>query len=224
MMIRRVAWVLVSCAALCGACAGPSENVRQRVTEALAAPATPSAAADVAAAAAPPCGDPAASLRPPSAMPPANQMPAATYMKTIQDRGRLIAGIDQTTLLFGVRNPRTGRIEGFDADVLREVARAIFGNPDAIEFKAINFEARLTLVQQGAVDIIADRVTMTCQRWGDVSFTSEYFHGAKKLATLTGNAANQPSDLSGKTVCVAAGSTTRDLVARLIPTAKLLEL
>jgi polar amino acid transport system substrate-binding protein len=75
------------------------------------------------------CGDREASLRP-GPLPTPGAMPPGSTMAAIAQRGRLIAGVDQDTYLFGFRNPATGQLEGFDIDIAREVARAIFGDPD----------------------------------------------------------------------------------------------
>ena len=50
-------------------------------------------------------------------------------MAKIRARGFLIAGVDQSTYHFGFLSPLTGKIEGFDIDMIRAVADAIFGNP-----------------------------------------------------------------------------------------------
>ena len=50
-------------------------------------------------------------------------------MAKIRARGYLIAGVDQSTYHFGFLNPLNGQIEGFDIDMIRAVANAIFGNP-----------------------------------------------------------------------------------------------
>jgi len=57
-------------------------------------------------------------------------MPAGSFMETIRQRGRLIAGVSADTLLFGFRNPVSGKLEGFDIDMVREIARAIFDDPN----------------------------------------------------------------------------------------------
>ena len=66
------------------------------------------------------------------------QVTAGSYMAKIRARGYLIAGVDQSTYHFGFLNPLTGRIEGFDIDMIRAVAQAIFGNPDKVVYKAIS--------------------------------------------------------------------------------------
>jgi polar amino acid transport system substrate-binding protein len=140
-------------------------------------------------------------------------------MRTIQDRGRLIAGVDQTTLLFGYRDPQTGAIQGFDIDILREVARAIFGTPDAIELKAATSAQRLPLVQSGAVDIVASLVTVNCARWRDVDFSSVYYLAHQKVLVTAGSGINNVADLGGKLVCATSGSTSIDNIRQIAASA-----
>ena len=56
-------------------------------------------------------------------------MPAGSSMARIQKRGRLIAGVSADTLLLGARNPISGRIEGFDIDVLHQSRRRSSATP-----------------------------------------------------------------------------------------------
>ena len=44
--------------------------------------------------------------------------------------GRLVAGVAADTYLLGSRNPFTGQIEGFDIDMVKAIADAIFGTDD----------------------------------------------------------------------------------------------
>ena len=53
-------------------------------------------------------------------------------MARILARGHLIAGVDQSTYHFGYFNPLDGQTEGFDIDMIKAVAKAIFGNPDKV--------------------------------------------------------------------------------------------
>src|SRR5215471_17149062 len=92
----------------------------------LAAPASPN----------PKCADPTASFRP-TPLPQPGRMPAGTLMRRIQQRGHLVAGVDQNTLLFAYLDPFTGRIQGFEIDLVRQIAKAILGNPNAVVFKAV---------------------------------------------------------------------------------------
>ena len=67
---------------------------------------------------APQCGNAVASYAPSGPLPFPGAMPAGSTMAQIQQRGRLIAGVSADTLLFGFRNPFSGKLEGFDIDLV----------------------------------------------------------------------------------------------------------
>ena len=102
-------------------------------------------------------------------------MPAGSTMAKIQKRGRLIAGVSADTLLLGARNPISGKIEGFDIDMLHEISQAIFGDPNKIELRVVTAADRLPVLQDRSVDIVARNMTITCARWKDIAFSSEYY-------------------------------------------------
>jgi polar amino acid transport system substrate-binding protein len=135
-------------------------------------------------------------------------MPANSFMKKIQDVGHLVVGVDQTTLLFGSLNPKTGIIEGFDIDMLRQVSQAIFGTPDKIQMVAITSAQRIPYVQQGKVDIVARTMTINCDRWKQVDFSTEYYRANQRVLVPLGSPAQGLQDLGGKKVCATAGSTS----------------
>jgi polar amino acid transport system substrate-binding protein len=131
-------------------------------------------------------------------------------MARIRARGYLIAGVDQSTYHFGYLNPLDGQIEGFDIDMVRAVAQAIFGNPDKVEFKSISDAQRipaLTTSGSGSVDIVAHTMTITCQRLTQVDFSSVYFDAHQRvLIPDNSTATNGLADLAGQKVCATTGS------------------
>jgi len=147
------------------------------------------------------------SLRPPATMPAPGKMPTGSFMATIKRRGYLIAGVNAGLLDFGYLNPGTGKIEGFEIDLVREIARAIFGNPNAVQLVALTVTQREPFVQQGNVDIVVDAVTMTCARAQKVDFSTEYYDAKQRVLVPSTSHANSIADLSGKKVCATAGST-----------------
>ena len=70
-----------------------------------------------------------ASLRPPATLPVPGNMPAGSFMAKIQRRGYLIAGVNAGLLNFGYFNPSTGKIEGFEIDLVHEIARVDLREP-----------------------------------------------------------------------------------------------
>ena len=152
--------------------------------------------------------NPRASLRLQGALPAPGQMPAGSTMQKIQQNGLLRVGVDQNTYLFGYRNPATGQVEGFDIDVVKEVARAIFGDPNKVQLIAITSAQRIPYVQQKKVDIVADTMTINCSRLQQVDFSSVYYEAGQRLLVSRSSKAASLDDMGGKKVCAAAGSTS----------------
>jgi len=170
------------------------------------------------------CGDPKASSRPQGALPAPNQMPAGSFMDTIHARGRLVVGVAPDILLFGYVNPATGSIEGFDVDMLKQVAEAIFGGTDAtidahIQYVTITNAQRIPKVRDSSVDIVADTMTINCARRQQVDFSSVYYDAGQRVLVGLGSSASAITDLGGKRVCAAALSTSLDNIAKAEPKA-----
>jgi polar amino acid transport system substrate-binding protein len=153
--------------------------------------------------------DPRASLRPPATLPAPRSMPAGSTMAAIVKRGRLIVGVDQNTYRFGYRDSRTGELAGFDVDVARQVARALFGTDAGhIQFRAISSGDRIKVVQDNSVDIVVETMTMNCDRLRDVAFSTEYFTAGQRILVPRGSKVKSIDDLGKEKVCAAAGSTS----------------
>jgi len=156
------------------------------------------------------------SYAPAATLPTPGRMPAGSTMDRIKKRGRLIAGVSADTLLLGARNPVSGQIEGFDIDLLRGVSQAIFGDPNKVELKVITAAQRLPALQDGSVDIVARNMTITCARWKDIAFSSEYYRSGQKVLVRLGEKAENGgpitgiASLTGKKVCAPNGSTSMD--------------
>jgi polar amino acid transport system substrate-binding protein len=151
-----------------------------------------------------PACDPTASLRPTG--PPV--VTAGSFMAKIRARGFLIAGVGQTTFHFGYLNPLDEKIEGFDIDIVRAIAAAIFGNPDKVEFRAVSAAQRIADIQSGEVDIVASTMTITCARLQQVDFSTVYFHAGQRVLVPINSPVTSIADLGGKKVCAAMGSTS----------------
>jgi polar amino acid transport system substrate-binding protein len=159
--------------------------------------------------------NPRASLRPAGALPTPGRMPAGSYMAEIQKRGRLILGTSQDTLLFSSRNSFTGAVEGFDVDMGRQIAQAIFGDPDKIQIKVIGYDKRVASVVDRSVDVVADTMTANCARWKDVNFSSIYYEAGQKVLVSKDSTAKKIEDLGGKRICSASGSTSYDNIGKV---------
>lgn len=157
-----------------------------------------------------------ASLRP-GPLPPPGAMPPGSTMATIAQRGRLIVGVDQNTYLFGFRNPATGNLEGFDIDIAREIARAIFGDPNRVQLRVVDASQRESSLQDGDVDIVVRTYSITCGRKKKVDFSAVYFNANQKVLTVKGSGIDSFQALSGKRVCAVSGTTSLSKLFDLTP-------
>jgi polar amino acid transport system substrate-binding protein len=198
---RVLAAVLTASGLALGAAAASAAPGQPDTSQPAAARAVRAPAAGHAAAA---CNANASSLRPSG--PP--QVTSGSFMAKIRARGFLIAGVDQSTYHFGFLNPLTNQIEGFDIDVIRAVAKAIFGRADSstIHYKAISDAQRIPDVTGGTVDIVAHTMTITCDRLKDVDFSAVYFEAHQKVLVLNNSTATSLASLHGQKVCATSGS------------------
>lgn len=130
----------------------------------------------------------------------------------IRNRGFLIAGVSADTLLMGARNPLTGQIEGFDIDLVREIAKAIFGDPTKVQLVVITAGQRQSFLVERKVDVVARNMTMNCTRWLDwpIAFSGEYYHSGQKVLVRKGSTAASLEDLAKAKarVCAPTGTTS----------------
>lgn len=144
--------------------------------------------------------------------------PSGSYMAGIRDRGRLRVGVDASTHLFSSVDPRTGAFEGFDADIAREMARALLGSPDRVEFVAIPYSRRVDILadpEGPGVDMVIDTFTINCVRDDAIDFSSVYFNSTQKLLVRTDDPSDGIDDLGDRQVCAAANSTSIENLAAL---------
>jgi polar amino acid transport system substrate-binding protein len=140
----------------------------------------------------------------------ARDVPADSYMAEIRERGRLRVGVDTSTILFSSVNPQTGQFEGFDVEIAREMAAALFGSRDEIELIAIPYSARVDVLAEGTVDMVVDTFTINCVREDRIDFSSQYFTSSQKLLVRIDDPSTGIEDFGDRPVCAAAGSTSAD--------------
>jgi polar amino acid transport system substrate-binding protein len=164
---------------------------------------------------APECSNPLASFQPEGAQPQPGAMPAGSTMRKIADRGRLIAGVSADTYLLGSRNPLSGKIEGFDIDLVKAMAKAILGDENAYTLRVITAADRIPLLKEGKVDIVVRNMTINCERWEQIAFSTVYYQAGQKILVRKGSDATAITDLDGQKVCAPNGtSSMQNLIAK----------
>ena len=159
------------------------------------------------------------SLRPDDAAPTGNAF------DEIRERRRLLVGVDENTLGFSSRNFDTGDIEGFEVDLAREIARRIFGDDgtDRVDPVSVVTDEKFDVVEEGDVDMTISANSMTCGRWEDVAFSSEYYTAHQEFLVREDTTIKTLEDLDGATVCVTTNSSSFDLLGTHVPEAERVE-
>ncbi|MFV0461634.1 MAG: glutamate ABC transporter substrate-binding protein [Nostocoides sp.] len=167
------------------------------------------------------CAKPTASYAPSGPLPAAASLPSGSTMAKIRQRGRLIAGVSADTYLLGSRNPLTGAIEGFDIDLVHQIAEAILGPKAKVELRVITAADRIPVLQEHEVDIVVRNMTITCDRWEKIAFSAEYYHSGQKLLVRKGSPITSFDSIGTATVCAPLGTSSLANLVRLAPTASI---
>jgi general L-amino acid transport system substrate-binding protein len=132
----------------------------------------------------------------------------SSRLDTVKERGNLIIAGRTDLAGFGFLDS-SGKNVGFDIDLGRAVAAAIFGDPNAVEVRPISASERGPTIQGGEVDVLTRNVTWTSSRdaqWGN--FTNVMFYDGQGFMVRTDSGFVSAMELDGVTACVTSGTTT----------------
>jgi general L-amino acid transport system substrate-binding protein len=134
-------------------------------------------------------------------------------MDRVKERGKVVCGARTDLLGFGYLDA-DGRNIGFDIDLCRAVAAAVFGDPEAVEIVPLTAADRGPAVQTAEVDMLSRNVTWTSSRdaqWGN--FTYITFYDGQGFMVRADSGIEEIEDMDGSTVCVTSGTTTEKNLA-----------
>ncbi len=135
-------------------------------------------------------------------------------------KGRIVAGVAADTFLLGSRNPASGKIEGFDIDMVDAIAASIFGTAVGhVELKVITAAERIPKLQSGEIDIVARNMTVNCSRWQQIAFSQIYYDAGQKVLVGKDAGIEGVKDLDGKRICAPAGTTSIENIQKFAPKA-----
>lgn len=138
--------------------------------------------------------------------------PAFAASKTLEEvKARGIVQCVVNTGLPGFAAPDDkGVWRGFDIDLCRAIATAIFNDPNKAAFKPGTGKTRFTLLRSGEADVITRNSTWTFLRDVDLGFDFQgvnYYDGQGFMVKKS-LGVKSALELDGATVCVQSGSTT----------------
>jgi ABC-type amino acid transport substrate-binding protein len=127
-------------------------------------------------------------------------------MLAFQKRGKVIAGVSFDIPGMGYKNPRTGLIEGFEADLARAITEKLLGAADRLDFYQITDEQRIPALQSDLVDMVLSQLTITPDRAEQVDFSIPYYITREGILVPKASTIKGFDDLKGKRIAVTEGS------------------
>lgn len=135
--------------------------------------------------------------------------PKNSRLEVIKKRGKLICGVSGKNIGFSYINSK-GEYKGFDVDICRAVATAIFNDRKKVEFRNVSTQERFNALASGEIDLLASTTTWTLSRDADmkVSFAPISFYDGQGLMARRDLGIDRLEDLEDKTICVLFGTTS----------------
>ena len=134
----------------------------------------------------------------------------ATYMYALQTRAKIRIGLLDKAAPFSSRDA-SGRYSGFEPDLGRELAKAIFGPRQdidtVIEWIPVDRGTAVAALTSSQADVVLARLPVTPEDAAAVDLTDTYFVTGERILVRSNNdEVKDLADLDGKTVCVQNGS------------------
>jgi glutamate transport system substrate-binding protein len=144
--------------------------------------------------------------------------PAGSTMARLAEAGSITVGTKFDQPLFGLQDPRTEDVEGFDVEIARLIAERI-GDVD-VTFVETPSAIRETAIQDGTVDMVVATYTINDKRKEVIDFAGPYYvAGQDILVKKTNTTITGVDSLAGKKVCTVQGSTSLTNVQKSAPQA-----
>ena len=136
-------------------------------------------------------------------------MAAAGTLDDIKARGELICGSNTGLTGFGAPDAN-GDYQGFDVDLCKAIAAAIFGDQTKVKYVPTTSETRFTALSSGEVDLLVRNSTWTFSRDNDLKFdfVAVNYYDGQGFMVKKDLGVSSAKELDGATVCIQTGTTT----------------
>ena len=141
----------------------------------------------------------------------------------VLDRGKLIVGTGSTNAPWHFKD-ESGTLTGFDVDVSKIIAKALFDDPEKIEFVNQSGDSRIPNLTTNKVDITCQFMTVTGGRAQQVEFSIPYYREGVGLLLKNGGKYKSYDEMkaagSKVVVSVLQNVYAEDMVHQALPEAK----
>ncbi len=128
-------------------------------------------------------------------------------LETVRTRGYVICAAARPMPGFAQISPES-LWSGFDVDICRAVAAAIFGDPSRVEFRPLSGESRFAHLVQGEVDLVSRTASWTMSRdtnYGITYVGTSFFDGQAFMVSDSVGAVSA-YELENLVVCATTGT------------------
>ncbi|MET1068156.1 MAG: transporter substrate-binding domain-containing protein [Pseudomonas prosekii] len=148
---------------------------------------------------------------------------ADSKLDSVLARGKLIVGTGSTNAPWHFQGA-DGKLQGFDIDIARIVAKGLFNDPSKVEFVVQSSDARIPNLLTDKVDMSCQFITVTASRAQQVAFTLPYYREGVGLLLPANSKYKEIEDLKAAgddvTVAVLQNVYAEELVHQALPQAK----
>lgn len=132
---------------------------------------------------------------------------------TIKEKGVLVVGVKNDVPHFGMLNPVSGKIEGFEVDIAKMLAKQILGSDSKVKLVPVNAKTRGPMIDNGSVDVVVATFTITDKRKKIYNFTTPYYKDSVGLLVLKDKGYKSLADMNGAVIGVAQAATSKTAIA-----------
>jgi general L-amino acid transport system substrate-binding protein len=133
----------------------------------------------------------------------------AQLLKTVKDRGMLVCGVSQGLPGFSAPDDK-GTWSGFDVDVCRAIAAAIFNDATKVRYVPLSAKDRFEPLKSGDIDVLSRNSTWTSSRDAtqNLTFTAVNYYDGQGFMVRKSLKVNSALELNGASICAQTGTTT----------------
>lgn len=133
---------------------------------------------------------------------------AQSTLQKVRDRYHLVCGTSTGIAGFSLADSQ-GNWTGFDVDVCRALAAAIFNDPSKVRFIPLSSKDRLTALQSGEIDVLPRTTTWTLSRDAGqgLNFTAVNYYDGQGFQVRKSANIKSVKELDGASICTVQGTT-----------------
>ncbi len=143
----------------------------------------------------------------------------AGTLQDVKARGKILAGVKTDFPPFGFVDEK-GVNKGFDVDIVKALAKELFGKEEAVELVAVTSGNRIAFLTTNKIDIILASMTITEERKKVIDYSIPYFMSGHLILVHKDSKIKKYQDLAEKKVSTTQGSTGDIVTGELVPNAE----